>query len=207
MKNTFASRLLMTAMLAAAGLASTATLSYAQNGEKLAQQLCASCHGPGGHSESPMFPRLAGQTQEYIENQLNSFHNHARGETDARSYMWAMASQLDDATIKSLAEYYSHQTPSPGTPGGDPALIAKGDDIFHHGVPSAGVPACASCHGAEAQGMGQFPRLAGQHEGYLLRQLGVFKNGTRANAPMMTAVAHALNGEEAQAVAAYLHSK
>jgi cytochrome c553 len=153
-----------------------------------------------------MFPRLNAQTAEYLTAQLKGFREHARGETDARSYMWAIASQLDDATVKSLADYFSAQNAIPGA-AGDPALMAAGQQIFEHGVPDKGVPACASCHGAQAQGAGQFPRLAGQHEAYLLRQIEVFKNGTRANAPVMTAVAHTLSDEQAKAVAAYLQSQ
>lgn len=156
-----------------------------------------------GHSESPVFPRLNAQTPEYLVAQLKGFREHARGETDARSYMWAITSQLDDATIQSLADYFSQQEPIPGA-AGDAALSANGQEIFEHGVPDKGVPACASCHGAQAQGAATFPRLAGQHQEYLLRQIEVFKNGTRGNAPVMTAVAHTLSPEQAKAVAAYL---
>ncbi|MBM5650184.1 c-type cytochrome [Burkholderia pseudomallei] len=67
--------------------------------------------------------------------------------------------------------------------------------------------ACASCHGQNGQGAGTFPRLAGQHADYLRRQIDVFRNGTRANAPVMSAVAHTLDGEQAKAVAAWLQSR
>ncbi|KVE43843.1 c-type cytochrome [Burkholderia sp. BDU5] len=194
------------AALAAALGGWPADSAHAQNGARLAAQLCAACHGAHGRSESPMFPRLNAQTNEYLTAQLKGFREHARGETDARAYMWAIASQLDDATIASIADYYSHQEPTHGEPG-DPALVAKGQDIFEHGVPEQGTPACASCHGQNAQGVGTFPRLAGQHEAYLLRQIQVFKNGTRANAPVMSAVAHTLNTDQAKAVAAWLQSR
>uniref|UniRef100_A0A0S4U599 Cytochrome c-552 n=1 Tax=Ralstonia solanacearum TaxID=305 RepID=A0A0S4U599_RALSL len=49
--------------------------------------------------------------------------------------------------------------------------------------------------------------MAGQHEAYLLRQISVFKNGTRANAPVMSAVAHTLTDEQAKAVAAFLQAQ
>ncbi len=182
------------------------SIARAEDGARLAAQLCAACHGVHGHSESPIFPRLSAQTPEYLTAQLKGFREHARGETDARSYMWAIASQLDDATIASLADYYSHQEPVRGAPG-DPTTMSKGQEIFEHGVPDRGTPACASCHGAEGQGVGQFPRLAGQHMEYLLRQIEVFRNGTRANAPVMTAVAHTLDADQAKAVAEWLESR
>jgi len=178
----------------------------AADGARLAAQLCAACHGVHGHSESPMFPRLDGQTSEYIQAQLKGFREHARGETDARAYMWGIASQLDDETVRALGDYYASQSAPPGR-AGDAGLVARGQIVFEQGVPDNGVPACASCHGAQAQGNGAFPRLAGQHEPYLLRQIELFRNGARGNAPVMSAVAHQLSAEQAQAVAAYLQSR
>jgi cbb3-type cytochrome c oxidase subunit III len=194
------------ALLAAAGIALVPALSQAQDGARIAGQLCSGCHGVGGRSESPMFPKLNTQTAEYLEAQLKGFREHARGESAARDYMWGMAALLDDAAVKSLADYYSHQAPTRGA-AGDVTLMAKGQEIFQHGVPDQSVPACASCHGAQAQGAGTFPRLAGQHKEYLLRQIEVFKNGARGNAPVMSAVAHTLNDDQAKAVAAYLQSQ
>lgn len=191
--------------LLAAGMALTMTLVRAEDSARLAQ-LCASCHGPHGHSDSPMYPRLDGQTPEYLRTQLKAFREHGRGETDARTHMWGVASRLDDAAIQALAAYYAKQTPTPGAAGA-PELMDKGRAIFEKGVPDSGVPACASCHGAQAQGAGAFPRLAGQHQAYLLRQIEVFKNRSRGNSPVMSAVAHDLSYDDARAVAAYLQSR
>lgn len=199
-------RVSLSTLLAIAGVTLTIACARAEDGATLAAQLCAACHGVHGRSESPMFPRLDGQAPEYFQAQLKGFREHARGESDARSYMWGIASQLDDATIRALAEYYASQTATPGAPG-DAALMARGQTIFEQGVPDNGVPACATCHGAQAQGAGAFPRLAGQHQAYLLRQIEVFKNGSRGNALVMSTVAHQLSIEQAQAVAAYLQSK
>jgi len=179
---------------------------HAQEGGRLAAQLCAACHGIHGDSQSPMFPKLNAQTHDYLVAQLKGFRQHERGESDARAYMWAIASQLDDATVNSLANYFSQQQPSSGAVG-DAALIAEGQKIFEAGLPGKGVPACASCHGAQGQGNGQFPRLAGQHADYLMRQIEVFQNGTRANAPVMTAVSHTLGKDDAKAVATFLQSR
>ncbi|MEK7889643.1 c-type cytochrome [Burkholderia contaminans] len=196
----------MIALLAAVGLTSTSALAQSQDGARIAMQICSGCHGPGGRSESPMFPKLNAQTSEYIEAQLKGFREHARGENAARDYMWGMAALLDAGAVKSLADYFSHQPATRGATG-DATLTARGQEIFERGVPDKGVPACASCHGVEAQGAGTFPRLAGQHKEYLLRQIEVFKNGTRGNAPVMSAVAHTLDDAQAKAVAVYLQSK
>jgi cytochrome c553 len=104
-----------------------------------------------------MFPKLNAQTPEYIEAQLKGFREHARGENTARDYMWGMAALLDAAAVKSLADYFSHQAATRGATG-DATLMAKGPEIFEHGVPDNGVPACASCHGAEARGGAEHSR-------------------------------------------------
>ena len=35
---------------------------------------------------------------------------------------------------------------------------------------------CAACHGAEGQGMGPFPKLAGQSSAYIVDRLNTYKN-------------------------------
>lgn len=208
MKLPFVTSMRMHSLLLTASIALTVTVmpARAEGGAGLAQQLCATCHGASGRSDSPRFPRLAGQTPEYLQAQLKGFRDHERGESDARSHMWGIAAQLDDATIQSLADYYGSQAPAPGV-AGDPELTSKGLTIFEQGFADRGVPACASCHGARAEGAGAFPRLAGQHRAYLLRQIEVFKNRSRGNSPVMSAVAHDLSYDEASAVAAYLQSR
>jgi cytochrome c553 len=77
--------------------------------------------------------------------------------------------------------------------------------VFEEGVPALQIPACASCHGALAQGMAIFPRLAGQHAPYLLKQLLVIQSALR-NAPVMHGVVKDLTKDQIQAVVAYLES-
>ncbi|KFN42279.1 c-type cytochrome [Arenimonas oryziterrae] len=46
--------------------------------------------------------------------------------------------------------------------------------------------ACAACHGLDGNSAdSQYPKLAGQHERYIWRQLKLFKSGERNNAIMM----------------------
>ena len=39
---------------------------------------CSTCHGPQGRSIVPKFPRLAGQTAQYLLKQLHAFHSNTR---------------------------------------------------------------------------------------------------------------------------------
>jgi cytochrome c553 len=167
-------------------------------------QTCANCHGINGRSVSPTFPNLAAQTAPYIELQLHAFKDQTRADPDAQAYMWGMASQLDDASITGLADYFSKQTAADGRRG-NAELIEQGKRIFTEGVPGRGIAACASCHGALALGNGPFPRLAGQHAPYLLKQLLVIQSVLRT-APVMHGVIKDLNRDQMQAVVTYLES-
>jgi cytochrome c553 len=66
---------------------------------------------------------------------------------------------------------------------------------------------CAACHGAQGEGNagGGFPRLAGQAQPYLARQLASYADGSRNNA-VMTPIAKGLSAQQAQEVAAYYAS-
>jgi cytochrome c553 len=167
-------------------------------------ETCGTCHGVNGRSVSPTFPNLAAQTAPYIEAQLHAFKDQTRADPDAQAYMWGMAAPLSDATISGLATYFSQQSAAPGR-GGNVTLIAQGKQIFVEGVPGRQIPACATCHGAQAQGNGPFPRLAGQHAPYLLRQLLVIQSVLRT-APVMHGVIKELTRPQMEAVVAYLES-
>lgn len=167
-------------------------------------ETCAACHGLNGRTTSPTFPSLAAQTAPYIELQLHAFKDQTRADPDAQAYMWGMASQLDDASISGLAAYFAKQ-PAPEGRSGNAALVEQGKKIFSEGVPGRQIPPCATCHGAKAEGMGPFPRLAGQHAPYLLKQLLVIQNVLRT-APVMHGVIKDLSRDQMQAVVAYLES-
>ncbi len=195
-------------LVGTAAQAAEAGMDAAAAGQKSALQksidTCGACHGVNGRSVSPTFPNLAAQTAPYIELQLHAFKDQTRADPDAQAYMWGMASQLSDASISGLAAYFSKQA-APGGAGGNAALGALGKKIFMEGVPARQIPACATCHGANGEGNGPFPRLAGQHAPYLLKQLLVIQNVLRT-APVMHGVIKDLDRDQMQAVVTYLQS-
>jgi cytochrome c553 len=170
--------------------------------EKVAITVCGTCHGPQGNSTQPKFPRLAGQNANYLATQLKAFRSQRRGDPDAIGYMWGMAAELDDDTIAALAAYYAAQKPEPSAKGSS-AAVSRGREIYAQGIAAQGVPACSSCHGPDAHGLQDFPRLAGQHPQYVLKQLASFQSNMR-NVAIMHGVAQNLRLEEMDAVAAYL---
>jgi len=196
--------------LSLVAISCVAPFSQAQESQaqRTASQVCASCHGPGGISISPAFPSLAGQKKEYLEGQLKAFRDRTRADPMAQAYMWGMTSQLSDQTLADLAAYYSAQAPARGKLG-DPKLIQAGRTIYEQGIPAAKVQACVTCHGKGAEGNATFPRLAGQHSEYLVKQLVLFKSQLRAdvNAVIMHNVSGGMSFEQMEAVAAYLMSR
>ena len=182
--------------------------AFAADGKSPAETVrtvCSKCHGPGGSGGSELFPRLAGQQLAYLERQLKSFRGRDRGDNHARAYMWGIARPLSDAQIHGLAAYLSSRPVVKGAPSTDPDLAARGKELFEKGVAERQIPACADCHGRNAAGVEEIPRLAGQHRGYLYRQITEFRSLLRRNEIMHDNTKN-VSDEEALAIAEYLSS-
>src|ERR1700678_1805698 len=165
-------------------------------------QVCSSCHGLEGRSENPTFPILAAQQHDYLVAQLKAFRDKTRADPHAHTYMWGMAAKLSDSTIDGVATFFAAQAPAPGREQ-DPALVAGGAAIYKSGITAREVPACSACHGDTAVGNSTIPRLAGQHQIYIVDQLQAFQTNSRAN-EMMHANAKNLSAQEIRELAAYL---
>jgi cytochrome c553 len=172
-------------------------------------EYCQDCHGPSGQGYRGFYPipRLAGQQAGYIENQLRAFVERRR----PNAIMTNVAHVMSPAMITALATHFHALNPAPlgGAPRG---LMAEGRKIFEGGIPDSNVAACAACHGPEATGKDQIPRLAGQLYPYLVKALtnwGRERGQLPANPDtsfIMAPVAHSLTRSEVEAVAAYLSS-
>lgn len=171
--------------------------------KKIISGSCFLCHGATGESTSELFPRLAGQHHEYIVKQLENFKSGTRKSSAMRD----MASRLSSDEILALGKFFEKQSVS--VDGAKDTELAKvGQSIFHNGNPLSGLPACASCHGAEAKGSGALPRLAGQYAGYLTTQLMQFNTRARTNDnAVMHDIVAKMTPLEISAVAEYLSAK
>ncbi len=79
--------------------------------------------------------------------------------------------------------------------------ILHAEDAIDAGKEKAA--ACISCHGEHGNSLvTTFPKLAGQHSSYFIKQLEAFKNGTRKN-PMMSSIAAGLSHEDMANLGAY----
>ncbi|WP_308923562.1 c-type cytochrome [Janthinobacterium sp. J1-1] len=80
----------------------------------------------------------------------------------------------------------------------------KGATLYTDGDAARGLPACVSCHGAAGNStITANPKLAGQHENYLYKQLVDFTTPQR-NQPVMSTYAKMLSDADKKNVAAYL---
>jgi cytochrome c553 len=196
-------RLAAQVVILAAALTGTARADDVQG--KLSY--CKDCHGVAAQGYRGYFPipRLAGQQPEYLENQLRAFIEHRR----TNNIMFNVAHALNPAMVSALAAHFRSLNPPPigGAPTG---LVTEGRKIFQDGVPDANIAACAACHGPEATGVGEIPRLAGQLYPYVIKELanwGHERGQNRARpdtSAIMSPVAHSLNKSQIEAVAAYV---
>jgi cytochrome c553 len=180
--------------------AQTGPLVSEQRVMEIVESRCALCHGREGVSSSPIYPRLAAQHPDYLLKQLQDFRDKRR-KSDT---MGDMVKDLKDEEFRGLVAWFSSRKPAFRQPS-DADLATVGKYIFAKGNSFSGVPACASCHGANGHGTQQLPRLAGQHPAYLESQLKDFGDRERTNDnAVMHSVASKLTALETHAVAVYI---
>lgn len=158
--------------------------------------VCAACHGPGGASTTPAFPKLAGQHEGYLYQQMVDVQNGDR----IVASMVGILDGLTDQDLQDIAAYYAAQpisygrvvNPNPVNTDGlteeevasaEQAALNKvielGEKLYYGGNPDTGVPACAACHSPSGLGnkMAGYPQLGGQHADYTAKQLYAFQAG------------------------------
>ncbi len=69
---------------------------------------CVDCHGPGGSKQNDDYPRLAGQSVWYLEQQLKLFADQVRGGSENASLMHPIADKLSDGNRHDLAAFYAN---------------------------------------------------------------------------------------------------
>lgn len=166
---------------------------------------CQECHGATGQGMAAdnNFAKLAGQSPQYLLKQLRDFRSGER----KHAVMSIVAAHLDDADAADIAAYFASQPRMQGTANTADAAAAT---LYTQEDAARGLPACATCHGDQGQGMAQgaehAPRVGGQDSRYLARQLADWRNGERRNSPRgaMGQIARGLSDADIAALAAYL---
>jgi cytochrome c553 len=164
---------------------------------------CTWCHGTSAQGYT-VAPRLAGQRPQYIESQIQSFREHTRDNPFSKQYMWGAVAALSPHAAHDLASYFATIVPRPANDG-DRALAARGRTIYLDGIPEANIVSCYACHGPNAEGVRDIPRLGGLSYFYLKGRLEQWNKGYHSDpASPMPMVASHLGPDEVEALASYL---
>jgi cytochrome c553 len=184
-------------------LAIVASTISAWAGESAAVRNCTWCHGAGAQGYT-VAPRLAGQRPQYIMSQIRSFREHARNNPFSKQYMWGAVAALDLYAARDLANYFATIPPKAANDG-DSTLASRGRTIYMDGIPEANIVSCYACHGPNAEGVRDIPRLGGLSYSYLKGRLEQWGQGFHSTpgSPMPMVATH-LGAEEVEALTSYL---
>jgi cytochrome c553 len=183
------------------------SVEHPRQGVQAKLEYCESCHGLSGEGYHGYFtmPRLAGQQPRYIENQLRAFTERRR----TNQVMFNVAHSLSPSMLAALANHFHGLRPGP-VGDGPQRLAVSGKTIYEEGIPEANVAACFACHGLEAHGQDEIPRLAGQLYSYVVKELTNWGkergqgSGRSDTSAIMAPTAHNLTPSQIAAVAAYV---
>lgn len=164
---------------------------------------CAQCHAVNGVSDaSGAFPRLVGQSADYLAEQLRDFASGLR----TNALMTPIAQALSPDDIADVSAYYAGiDAPFPPLVPGAAALLKRGAQLAKLGSTGQQIQSCDNCHGPDGAGEPPaIPYLAGQYAQYIVSTLEMWQQGDRKNSPdAMAVVAKKLGDDDVAAVAAY----
>jgi cytochrome c553 len=154
------------------------------DGKRLAQTICAPCHGGDGVSQTEGVPHLAGQRAPYLYLELRAYQSGLRGATPMRNTVTA----LNDEALVKVAAYFASLDPAPAG-----AVTVAVSDPVKDG--EAAAASCAGCHGeggvTRTEG---FPSLVGLDPKYLVTAMKAYRSGQRKSdlmTGMMASIADA----------------
>lgn len=142
--------------------------------------VCAACHGQQGEGLVALNgPKIAGQEDWYIRQQIHNYKNERRGVNREYIYgtqMKPMADTLvNEQMVENVIAYIQTLPDNPAEQTID-GNVNNGRRIYAY---------CAYCHGREGEGLQTMnaPRMAGMTDWYLQRQLVNFREGIRGQHP------------------------
>lgn len=183
-------------LVSATGISQAAGDAAAGKGKAAA---CAACHMADGNSMVPNFPKIAGQHESYLAQQLIDFKAGTRKDAT----MLGMTAALSEQDMADIGAYYASQSASIGSANAEKAAIGK--KIYQGGNKETGLSACMACHGPAGKGNAgaKFPSLNGQHATYTIKQLKDFRSGARSNV-MMNDIAAKMSDDEINSAAEFI---
>jgi cytochrome c553 len=118
--------------------------------------------------------------------------------------MWGAVAALGPNAAHDLAIYFAAIAPKAANDG-DRNLARRGRTIYLEGIPEANIVSCYACHGPNAEGVREIPRLGGLAYFYLKGRLEQWGQGYHSGpgSPMPMVASH-LGPDEIEALASYL---
>ena len=169
---------------------------------------CEACHGQHGEGMAAVrAPRLAGQSADYLQKQLDDYADGTRD----NPVMASLAKALSKPQRARFAALYAAMSAPYLPPSAPPGAgrLARGQQLANQGDEVKRAPACNGCHGPDGIGVAHAaPYLAGQSAEYLAGALTAFRQGTRKNdaGQLMRSVAERLDDGDIAAVTGYFAS-
>lgn len=157
--------------LAVAAWALTTPIDFAaaQESADLPTALCETCHGPGGASPLPGIPAIAGQNEPYLLESLKEL----QGEHGSSEVMRGILHQRPADELRRLARYFATRPYVRHPQAIDPVRVERGREAYER--------LCQLCHHDEGRSTSyaEYPLLAGQDLGYMLREMSHILGGKR----------------------------
>jgi len=151
-----------------------ATSADVAEGKRVADGLCARCHGATGISTTTGVPHVAGQRPSYLYAKVKAYQSGAR---DDHAMEGAVKFLNDDALVKVAAYYASLEPPPPAAPEATSKVAAPLDPMA---AGKAAAAACAGCHGESGvSATAGTPSLIGFDEKYFVAAMNAYKSGKR----------------------------
>jgi cytochrome c553 len=205
-------------LLVLLGLSQAALPQNLERGKEI-NGTCAGCHGEFGQGgKRGEYPRIAGQRQAHIIDQLLAFRKRTR--LNLPMFPYTQERELSDADIQDVSAYLAAvelPTQWPEFKDNDDALtrltavekvmiIPRAPGNLDNGR-AIYQKECVTCHARDGMGRGKFPRLVGQYTSYLRKQMDAFVKGERSHDDdEALGILSQLKEQDLQDVLAYLTS-
>ena len=154
-----------------------------QGVKETATPACANCHESAGSAISGA-PRIAGQSETFLRQQLVAMRLGGRGSTGLWNPMLAVAHGLSENDIAALAAYYSTQKPTKGGAQTAAAAWPAGDKAIGKATFQT---VCSKCHlnGGRGDTEGVVPDITLMTAPYAVQTLDAFRARVRLNSKML----------------------